>query len=131
MVVKGPRNRERSFGVSVGGFLCLLAAVLVWRGRVGRAEWALGIGLLLVVLGWLKPIALKPLSDVWWKLAGGLGWFNSRLLLTIAFAIVLAPLGLFWRATGKDPLARRRRSWQGWAPYPSRYRDAKHFERMF
>jgi len=83
------------------------------------------------VLGWLKPIALKPLSDVWWKLAGALGWFNSRLLLTILFAIVLAPLGLFLRATGKDPLARRRRSWQGWAPYPSRYRDAKHFERMF
>jgi hypothetical protein len=131
MARKGPLNRERSFGTSVGGVLCLIAAVLVWRGRITRAEWTGAIGAVLVVFGWLRPMALKPLSDVWWKFAGALGWFNSRVLLTLAFAIVLAPLGLVWRITGKDPLARRRRSWEGWAPYPARYNDPKHFERMF
>ena len=35
------------------------------------------------------------------------------------------------RLIGKDPLARRRRSWRGWLPYPDRYRDPRHFERMF
>jgi hypothetical protein len=130
-MTKGPQNRERSFGLSVGGFLCVLAAALVWRGRVGRAESAAAVGVLLAVFGWLRPAALKPVSDLWWTLAGALGWFNSRLLLTLAFTVVLMPLGLLWRITGKDPLARRRRSWQGWAPSPPRYHDPKHFERMF
>jgi len=131
MIARGPRNRERSFGLSVGVFLCVVAAVLAWRGRIGRAEWTGAVGALLAVFGWLRPTALKPLSDVWWRFAAALGWFNSRLLLTIAFAVVLTPLGLLWRITGKDPLARRRRSWQGWAEYPARYGDSKHFERMF
>jgi hypothetical protein len=125
------RQTPRSFGLSVGGFLCIVGAVLAWRGRVSRAEWTAGIGALLVVFGWLRPLALKPLSDVWWKFAGALGWFNARLLLTIAFAVVLTPLGLLWRALGNDPLARRKADWQGWSPSPARYNDARHFERMF
>ena len=131
MSSKGPRNPERSFGLSVGGFLCVVAAVLVWRGRIGRAEWVGVPGALLVVLGWVRPLVLKPLSVLWWKFAGALGWFNARVLLTLAFAIVLAPLGLMWRLTGKDPLGRRRRNFQGWAPSPARYNDPRHFDRMF
>ena len=33
-----PRNPERSFGVSVGIVLCVIAAILWWRGRVTRAD---------------------------------------------------------------------------------------------
>jgi hypothetical protein len=128
---RGPKHPERSFGLSVGGVLLVAAALLVWRGRTGRAEWAGGAGLVLVVFGWLRPLVLKPLSDAWWKMAGALGWFNARLLLTIAFALVMTPLGLLWRLTGRDPLARRKRSWTGWAPAPARYRDPRHFDRMF
>src|SRR5690242_20504654 len=106
MAHKGPLNRERSFGISVGGGLCVIAVVLLWRGRIARAEWTLAIGVLLVTFGWLRPRALKPLSDLWWKFAGVLGWFNSRVLLTLAFMLIFAPLGLFWRITGRDPLAR-------------------------
>ncbi len=35
---KGPKNPERSFGISVGGVLIVIALALWWRGRVGRAE---------------------------------------------------------------------------------------------
>jgi hypothetical protein len=37
----GGPNRERSFGMSVGAVLCVLAVAIAWRGRVTRAE-ALG-----------------------------------------------------------------------------------------
>lgn len=30
---------------------------------------------------------LKPISDVWWRVAASLGWFNVRLLPTAAFAM--------------------------------------------
>ena len=37
-MAKGPKNPERSFGMSVGTVLCVIAALLWWRGRIGRAE---------------------------------------------------------------------------------------------
>mgnify|MGYP003454587181 CR=1 FL=1 len=48
---KGPKNPERSFGVSVGGALCLVAAVLFWRGHPGRAAAVVAVGLALVFFG--------------------------------------------------------------------------------
>ena len=123
--------RERSFGLSVGSILCAIAALLAWRGRVARAEWLAGIGGLLVVLGLLKPAFLKRPSELWWRFSRALGWVNARVLLTILFVAVLVPVGLLWRVVGKDPLARRREKWPGWSPHPARYRDPKHYSRMF
>jgi|SRR5215831_2850028 len=128
---KGPKNPERSFGVSVGAVLCVIAIVLAWRGRMTRAEWVGAVGAVLLVLGLVRPSLLKWPSAVWWRLASGLGYVNARVLLTVLFGLVLTPLGLVWRITGKDPLARRRRTWHGWSAYPSRYQDRQHYERMF
>ena len=130
-MAKGPANPERSFGISVGGVLCAIALVLAWRGRVSRAEWLGAIGAVLLVLGLVRPALLKYPSAGWWKFAHALGYVNARVLLTVLFGLVLTPLSLVWRLTGKDPLARRRDRWPGWSPYPPRYRDAKHFERMY
>jgi len=127
----GGPNRERSFGISVGAVVCVIALLLVWRGRTGRAEIVGAIGAVLLVLGYLRPRLLKYPSDAWWALAGVLGWVNARVLLSLLFFLVLTPVGLVWRLTGKDPLARRRAAWRGWQPYPERYRNPRHFERMF
>jgi hypothetical protein len=131
MAHKKASHPERSFGVSVGGVLCVLAALLVWRGRLGRAEIVGAIGVSLVVLGLVYPRALVLPSTLWWKFAHALGYVNARVLLTVLFAIVLTPLGLVWRLIGHDPLARDRRRFGGWTPYPSRYRDRTHYRRMF
>jgi hypothetical protein len=128
---KQPQNPERSFGLSVGGVLCVIAAALVWRGRVTRAEWAGGVGAVLVVLGFLRPSLLKWPSAAWWRFAKALGYINARILLTVLFGLVLTPLGLLWRITGKDPLSRKRAQWSGWSAYPPRYRNRKHYERMY
>jgi hypothetical protein len=111
--------------------LCLIALVLAWRGRVGRAEVIGATGVVLLTLGLTRPRLLAPVSRVWWKFALLLGWFNARVLLSLFFFLVLTPVGLVWRLIGKDPLARRRASWKGWTPYPARYRNAQHFTRMF
>ncbi len=131
MAHTGPANPEKSFGVSVGIVLCVIAAFLVWRGRIARAEVIGGIGAVLLVLGLVHPPLLKYPSAAWWRFSRALGYVNARVLLSIIFFLILTPLGLFWRLTGKDPLARRRRNWSGWAVYPVRYKDAKHFDRMF
>lgn len=128
---KGPKNPERSFGISVGIVLLLLTAALVWRGRIRTAEIMGPIGAFLLFFGYVRPSVLKYPSAAWWKLAMFLGYVNARIILSIAFFLVLTPLSLIWRAIGKDPLARDRRHWPGWTPYPERYSERDHFTRMY
>jgi hypothetical protein len=128
---KGPVNPERSFGLSVGTVLIAVAGYLLWRGRVTAAAVTGGIGVVLVIGGLVAPRLLKWPSALWWKFAVALGYVNARVILTIAFLLVLTPIGLIWRAIGRDPLARRRASWPGWTAYPSRYADRSHFTRMY
>jgi hypothetical protein len=131
MSVKGPKNPERSFGVSVGLVLCAVAAALWWRGRIARAEVVAVLGAFLLVTGLVHAPLLKYPSAAWWRFSRALGYVNARVLLTILFVIGLVPISLIWRLTRKDPLARRRDKFAGWSPYPARYRDRKHYERMF
>ena len=126
-----PDFKERSFGISVGSVLLLIAAYMLWRGRVTGAEIAGGTGAVLLILGLTRPLLLKWPSAVWWKFAMVLGYINARVILTIAFAIVFIPLGVFWRLIGRDPLANRRASFPGWTSYPARYRNRDHFRKMY
>ena len=128
---KGPRNPERSFGLSVGGVLIVIALALWWRGRIGRAEVLGGVGAVLLFFGAVQPRLLAWPSAAWGRVSRVLGYVNARIILTVLFWVLLVPLSLIWRVTGKDPLTRRRKTFPGWTPYPARYRDRTHFERMF
>jgi hypothetical protein len=122
---------ERSFGISVGGAVCALAGLLVWRGRIHPAEVAAPLGGLLVGLGLLKPRLLALPSAIWWKFVRALGYVNTRVVLTLLFALVLTPIGLAFRLVGKDPLGQRRGRAAGWTTYPARYRDRRHYSRLY
>jgi hypothetical protein len=129
--MRPPHWRERSFGLSVGSVLLLIAAVLFWRGRIRGAEIVAALGACLVVLGYAAPAMLKWPSAVWWRLAMVLGYVNARVILTVAFVLILTPMGLIWRLIGRDPMTRRRDRRPGWVPHPERYRNPDHFRRMY
>ncbi len=126
-----PKNPERSFGVSVGGVLLALALILAWRRRLARAEVLGGIGLVLLVLGLAAPALLKYPSRYWWKFSRAFGHVMARFWLTLLFVIVLTPVSFVWKLMRRDPLDRRRDTWRGWLTYPGRYRNRKHYERMY
>jgi hypothetical protein len=128
---KAGRGTERSFGLSVGTVFCVLAAVLFWRGRLRTSEIVAAVGATLLLLGAARPSLLKWPHVWWWRVARVVGDFNARVLLTVMFVVVFVPIGFIWRLTGKDPLARRRRTAPGWSPYPNRYRDRRHYLRMY
>jgi len=121
---------ERSFGLAVGGVLCALAALLFWRGRLVGAEIVGGLGAALAFLGALAPSLLKRPRVWWFRIARVVGDFNARVLLTVMFVVVFVPSSVIWRLIGRDPLARRPKD-AGWTPYPGRYRDRRHYLRMY
>jgi hypothetical protein len=126
-----PYFQERSFGVSVGGVLVAIGAYFAWRGQLDRTVVLGSVGAILVLFGLTAPWVLKYPSMVWWKFAMVLGYINARVILTIAFAIVLVPVSIAWRLIGHDPLTRKRSSWHGWSPSPERFRSPDHFTRMY
>lgn len=124
-------NADRKFGFVVGGGLALLGTALALAGS-RRAGLATGVvGILLVVLGAAAPSLLAPLHRGWMAFARVMGRVNTAVFLGIVFFLVLTPLGIVFRLSGRDELARRRRRADGWVPYPERNRDRRHFEKMF
>lgn len=121
---------EKSFGLTVGGVLAVAAAVTGWRGHAVRAQMLGGIGAVLMVAAIVRPCALRGIAAGWGRIGHALGWFNSRVLLTVMFAVVFIPIGLIGRLFGAD-LLRRRPAASGWSPCSARLRERKHFERLF
>jgi hypothetical protein len=101
-----PRARALRFG---GGAFVLLGAfaALLWI-RKHQAGWSLGVGGLgsaLLLLALVTPAGALAVRAAWMRFAGLIGWFNSRVLLTVLFFVVLTPLALARRLFGASPLS--------------------------
>jgi len=97
----------RSFGLIVGGIFALLGLwPAVWRGEDFRL-WALVLAGLLSVPALVFPRSLGLVYRVWMALGLGLGWMNTRIILSVVFYGLFTPYGLVMRLMGKDPLHRR------------------------
>lgn len=71
-------------------------------------------------LGLVRPLALRPLYVGWMVAVFPIGWTISKILMGTIYYLVLTPLGLFFRLTGRDAL-RLRRPTDGesyWLPKP-------------
>src|SRR5262249_21311572 len=97
----------RSFGLIVGtGFAVIALWPVVFRGQSLRI-WALSVSGLLLVTGLVFPPVLRPLYRVWMTLGEGLGWVNSRILLSVVYYTLLVPIGMVRRFAGSDPMRRK------------------------
>jgi hypothetical protein len=61
------------------------------------------LALMLVAL-FLKPLA-RVISRGWMKFAEVVGTFNSKLILSLVFYLLLTPLALLYRAFNRNPLS--------------------------
>jgi len=102
------RTRElRSFGLLVGAVFALIGIVSYWLGRRGIRLWPLLAAGLLIAPAILKPRILAPIHRVWMRVAHVLAWINTRLILTLAYFVMLTPVGIIRRWLGADALGLR------------------------
>lgn len=102
--IRSSRRDLRNFGLVVGTGFIIIGALMLWKEK-GLWPWFGGTGLLLILLGTAAPSLLKPLQKAWMTLAVIMGWFMTRLILSILFFCVLMPIGLGGRLFGKKFLA--------------------------
>lgn len=124
---------EREFGLIVGGVFALLGIWWLYRGKfINVAQFFVPLGALLVLLGIIVPRVLVYPNKAWMKLAEGMSYVSTRIILAFVYFVVLTPIGLIKRAMGWDPLHRRAvRSDSYWRPYSERQHNPRHFEKMF
>ncbi|MCC6867728.1 MAG: hypothetical protein IT522_02795 [Burkholderiales bacterium] len=99
----------RKFGLVMAAAIAVVFGLaLPWLFARPWPAWPFVLAAVFVAFGLVAPRALGPVQRLWMKLGQALGWFNSRLVLSLVFVVVVVPLGLVMRLAGKDPVSRRR-----------------------
>jgi hypothetical protein len=122
----------RKFGFLFAGIFGLITGYILYSsGEV--ATWAIVSGLAFLVSGiFLQPL-LKPVYIAWMKFAQVLAWINTRVILGIAFYLIVTPMGLMLRLFGKDLLDQRidRSAATYWKEREQKPFDKEQYERLF
>lgn len=94
---------DRSFGVVFAIVFCLIG---VWPLKSGQEPktWALGASAAFLSLALLAPRLLRLLNLVWFKFGIALHRLVTPVVMAAMFYLVLTPVGLLMRASGKDPM---------------------------
>jgi saxitoxin biosynthesis operon SxtJ-like protein len=111
--------------------LFVFALLQAWRGHAARAAVAAAAATVLVGCALTRPALLERPAAWWRQLSRALGYVNSRVLLTLLFAVVFVPMAAVWRIAGIDPLGRAKRRWTGWSVPPASRRTSTHYTRMY
>lgn len=101
--VNASRKNVRNFGFLFGGITFVVAAYMMYRGNPNWI-WASSAGLVFAAGGAALYPLMKPVYTAWMLFAYVLGWINTRVILGLFFYLVMTPLGLLLRLTGKDLL---------------------------
>ncbi len=101
------RSSDRSFGFVFAVVFVLIGLWPLMHGREPR-WWAFAIGAAFAAIAVALPRLLGPLNVLWTRFGLLLGRIVSPIALGVLFYLVIAPLGLFIRLAGKDPLRLKR-----------------------
>jgi len=99
--IKSDKKELRKFGITMFVALGLLGGLFFWRGRDYYTCFLI-LSAVFLFLGIAAPILLWPVHKVWMTLAVVMGWVMTRVIMTILFYLIVTPLGLIARLSGKD-----------------------------
>ncbi|MFH1138660.1 MAG: SxtJ family membrane protein [Pseudomonadota bacterium] len=122
----------RKFGLGLALILALIGGFLWWRERPSHLFF-LGLAVLALVLGLSRPRLLTLVYGFMSKLGAALGWFNSRVILTLIYLLLFSPIALCLKLLGRDILDARlepeRKSY--WRPVEEQEFDPQSLPRQF
>ena len=97
------KKELRSFGITMGCVLGLITAFLWWK-QSSIFMYFGGVGGAFMALGLIAPILLTPLYKVWMTFAVIMGFFMTRVILSVFYGLVMTPAALIAKMLGKDLL---------------------------
>ena len=92
----------RVFGLIWTGILSVVTYYPVYKSTGDFRLWSLLLGSVFLILSIISPKLLIPFYRIWVKFGEFIGNIISKVILTVVFFILIFPLGILLKATGKD-----------------------------
>ena len=108
----------RRFAFPVGGAFLLLGAFAWWRGAPRLALTLAMVGAALMVAGVVMPSRLGPIERAWMAFAHAISRVTTPIVMSIAWILVITPVGLLRRTFGGNPLRHTLRGGSFWKERP-------------
>lgn len=125
-------NRDlRNFGLITGAVFILIFGLIPWLISRSLHTWPFYVAGLLWFFALLFPGFLRPVYDLWMKFGHVMGFINTRIILGVMFYVVIAPIGIIMKLSGKDPMKRTIDATAETYRIESDKKDKNHVERIF
>ncbi len=99
--IESGEKELKKFGLTIGIFLILLGFLFFYLNK-SYYLYFLSSGSLFAALGLALPKILLPFQKVWMSIAVILGFFMTRLILSVLFYIVFTPMSFIAKLVGKN-----------------------------
>ena len=99
--IKSNRKDLKNFGFTIG-FILLIIGIFLFVREKDLFVYFILIGSILIILGGITPVLLRPFYKVWMIFAVIIGWIMTRIILSVLFFSIITIIGLFTRLLGKD-----------------------------
>ena len=96
-------SSNRSFGLVFFVFFLIIALWPLKHGHDYRL-WSVILSIVFFILGILNSKLLTPLNKIWFKFGMYLGAIVSPIVMGVVYFIVVTPIGLLMRFSGKNLL---------------------------
>lgn len=99
--IKGDKSDWKKFGITMSIILAIIGFFLLWK-KNNYFEYSFYLAAAFFIPGLILPSALKPVYKVWMALSVVMGFIMTRVIMIIIFYLIVTPLGLIARITGKN-----------------------------
>ena len=101
------RKGLREFALVTSGVIVgLFGLLLPWLFNLGWPTWPWILAAILVTLGFVAPMALRPVYKLWMQFGLILSKITTPIIMGLVFFLVITPTGLIRKLLAKDPMAR-------------------------
>ena len=123
----------RIFSLATLVFLAIVGWI-VWR-KTGSAAAAAGIatvGAVVALLGFSIPRAIRPVFIALMVINYPIGWVVTHIVMAVIFYLVVTPLAVIMKLSGRDPMERRFEpsAKTYWKPRPTETDSSRYFRQF-
>ena len=99
--IKSKKRELRNFGITLGIIFLVISGFLFWKEKDSLTIF-IAISITWFITAIAIPSVLKPVYWIWMIVGIILGWFMTRVILSLLFYLVFTPIGLILRFFGKQ-----------------------------
>jgi len=126
------KKEWRKFGTGLSLIMAAIGILQVIYSHE-RGWYILGAAATVFLVSWIVPVILKPVFILFSYIGFIMGWVMTRVILTVLFYLVLTPVGLIAKLSGKSflPMELNKSGQSYWVDISGERKEHVTYERQF